>query len=111
MKKIYYLRNAGDFRLLFYRGEKQESPFFRVLTRRNEAGHARFAYITPRALDKRSSVRNRLRRRAREWIRQQGPELLKKPLDVAIVFKKRAAAYPRKNFYEELERIFTKIDG
>ncbi len=70
-------------------------------------GHGRFVFVTPRSLDKRSTVRNRLRRRAREWIRKNIP--LTKPNDTAIFFKKEAIAVSKNKFYEELAKIFTRL--
>ena len=68
--RIYSLTDKDDFRQLFRSGQRLGSGFFRLITRKNSIGHSRFAFITPSSLDKRSTVRNRLRRRAREWIRK-----------------------------------------
>lgn len=110
MKKIHHLTNltnAVDLRQLFRKGQKLESEFFRLLSRENFKGYGRFVFVTPRSLDKRSTVRNRLRRRAREWIRKNIP--LAKSNDTAVFFKKEAITAPKSKFYEELAKIFTQL--
>lgn len=107
MKRIYHLTGEADLRQLFHKGQKFESGFFRLISRENFRGHGRFIFVLPRSLDKRSTVRNRLRRRAREWIRKNIP--LAKSNDTAIFFKKEAVAAPKNKFYEELAKIFTRL--
>lgn len=107
MKRVYHLTSEVDLRQLFRKGQKVESGFFRLLSRENFRGHGRFVFVTPRSLDKRSTVRNRLRRRAREWIRKN--VLWAKSNDTAIFFKKEAIAASKNKFYEELAKIFTRL--
>lgn len=76
----------------------------------NRAGRARFAFVIPRAVDKRSTARNRLRRRIREWFRAR-PDSMAAPLDIVIVARKGAEAYSRTHLYEELERIASRLGG
>ena len=104
--RIYSLTDKDDFRQLFRSGQRLGSGFFRLITRKNSIGHSRFAFITPSSLDKRSTVRNRLRRRAREWIRKNA--VLDKPSDVAVTFKKESLAATKNQFYEELAKIFSR---
>ncbi len=64
--------------------------------------------ITPRSIDKRAVLRNRLRRRAREW-GYRHPEFFKKGRSAAIFFKKEAIRAPRNKFYEELKKAFSGV--
>lgn len=105
--RMHSLREQEDFRLLFRYGARVQSPLFRLTVRPNKCAHARFAFIAPRAVAKRAQVRNLIRRRAREWARRQ-PLILERPLDYALLFKKEAPLATRKNFYEELARIFSE---
>lgn len=108
MKRIYHLiTSEADLRQLFRKGQRLESGFFRLINRKNLKGYSRFIFIIPRSLDKRSTVRNRLRRRAREWIRKNIS--LAKPNDTAIFFKKEAVTAPKNKFYEELAKIFIQL--
>lgn len=109
MKKDYRLRAAKDLRILIRWGRRVETPLFRLVYRPNRLSRARFAFVASLAVDKRFSVRNRLRRRAGEWIRKR-PEFMKKPIDAAIFFKKESARAPRKKFYEELEKLLQYLN-
>lgn len=103
MPSVQRLAAAADFRLLFSRGMRVESPLFRLVWRKNGLTHSRFGFICSKAVSKRAVVRNRLRRRSREWYRKQ-PELFLSPVDLALILKKDAVKATRAAFYEELER-------
>jgi len=94
---------AADFRLLFSRGRRVESPLFCVISRENNLSRSRLAFVASRVVAKRAVTRNRLRRRAREWYRKRA-DLFRVPVDLAVVFKKDAARATRDSFYEGLER-------
>jgi len=106
MSKEYRLKYPTDFAALFAKGRRIEGKLFRLIWRPNRGPVSRFAFIVPRAVDKRSVVRNLLRRRARAWASPRG---FGKALDIAIVFKKEAATTHRKKLYEELQRVFEKV--
>lgn len=108
MWRNFRLTRKADFKLLFGRGKRVDSPFLRLVYRQNSIGHVRLALITPRSIEKRSVLRNRLRRRTREWMRRRD-ELLDRPIDVAVIFKRASLGVAKKRFYEELEKIFTGI--
>lgn len=99
---------AADFQLLFSRGRHVESPLFRLAWRKNDLARSRFAFVASKAVAKRAVVRNRLRRRAREWYRRRS-ELFHAPIDLAVIFKKDAAEATRALLYEELERTTTEL--
>lgn len=109
MKKDYRLRAAKDLRILIREGRRVETPLFRLIYWPNGLARARFAFVASLAVDKRFSIRNRLRRRAREWIRKR-PEFMKKSVDAAIFFKKKSVLAPRKKFYEELEKLLQHLN-
>jgi len=96
------MATAPDFRFLFSRGRRVESPLFRLVWLKNNLACSRFAFVVSRAVSKRAVIRNRLRRRAREWYRKQG-EPFQAPVDLAIIFKKEAASATRATLYEELK--------
>lgn len=108
MKQTHRLRGQQEFKNLFRRGRRIESSSFHLMAGRRSAGHLRIGCVTSRAVDRRATVRNRLRRRAREWVMKQ-EELRSLPCDIAIVFKKSAPGTSRAKLYEELERAFQKI--
>lgn len=110
MKRIYRLKSRHDFKSLFRRGRRHESPLFKMVYAKNDAGYGRFAFIAAKSVSSRAVKRNTLRRRAREWVRKQ-TGILKTPADIAIIFKKEADSASRKKFYEELEKLFKKSFG
>ena len=105
MMKIHRLQSAKDFRALFRAGRRRESVFFRLIMRPNSIAFSRFAFIAAKSVDKRAVVRNRLRRRGREWVRTHlSPPSM--PLDVALIFKKEAKDATQKEFYKDLALLF-----
>ncbi|MBI4224750.1 MAG: ribonuclease P protein component [Candidatus Sungbacteria bacterium] len=108
MPPVQRLAAAGDFRLLFSRGMRFESPLFRLVWRKNNLPYSRFGFVCSKAVAKQAVVRNRLRRRSREWYRKR-PELFTSPVDLAVIFKKDAARATRSLFYEELKRSSTRV--
>ena len=110
MRRICRLRRKKDFDTLFRTGRRITFLLFRVVVRRNQEGMLRAAFVTPRTVDKRATVRNRVRRRAREWVRRC-PAVLASPLDIAFIFNREAARATRPAFYDALERSMEKIIG
>lgn len=106
MQKINRIPGIVDLRRFFNKGEKWGSGLFQLIRLPNSSGHARFIFITPRSLDKRAVVRNRLRRRAREWVRKNIS--LFRGGDTALICKKEAVTASRQKFYEELAKIFIR---
>lgn len=103
MERIHRLRLKTDFDTLFRTGRRITSPLFRIVAARNHTGALRAAFVTPRTVDKRATVRNRIRRRAREWVRRNS-ELLSSSLDIAFLFTRAAVKSPRRAFYDELTK-------
>lgn len=108
MKRNYRLSKPADFRVLLRIGRRTETPLFRLIYRPNQLAHGRFAFVAPLSVDKRSSVRNRLRRMAREWVRKR-PEFMQRPVDAVLFFKKEAVLVSRKKFYEELDQMLRRL--
>ena len=107
-KRTHRLHRRDDFTVLFTRGTRIDNPLFRVVVKKNPYGFSRYAFISPRAVDKRAVIRNRLRRRAREWFRKN-MSLHRAGLDIAVVFKKNASDVRRNVLYEELKKITDRI--
>lgn len=106
MKRQHRLSLPQDFKSLFRKGKRVETPLLRVIILANSLSYARLALVAPRAIEKRAVLRNRLRRRTSEWIGRNA--VLDLPLDIAIFFKREAVGAPRKKLYEELRKIFGK---
>lgn len=105
MIRLSRLQGAKDFRALFRLGRRRETRFLKLTTLPNDLSYSRFAFIAPKTVDKRAVVRNRLRRRCREWIRVH----FMPPthgMDIAIFFKKDARTATKKEFYDDLADLF-----
>ncbi len=110
MKKEYSLRSENNFKLLFTKGRRLDTRLFRIVARRNNLAHSRFAFVASRSIEKRAVLRNQAKRRAKEWVwRHQ--EFFPVAVDVALVFKKEAIVSPKKTFYEELRKTFAQSQG
>lgn len=109
MSRMSRLQTKDNFRLLFRQGRRYDSPFFRIVTRgAYNNPTSRFAFIISRGVEKRAVLRNRLRRRTREWVRRN---LTRFPssVHIAFLFKKAAFQVSRATLYEELDRTIRKI--
>lgn len=108
MRRSFRLPRGKELELVFRRGRRFYNSLFQVALRQNDLSHSRFVLVVPRSADKRAVVRNRLRRRIREYVRTR-PAFLSQPLDAAITCKKEAARASRAEFYEALEEILTRV--
>lgn len=102
---MHRLGSGQDFRVLFRLGRRRESRFFKLIYLQNKLSFSRFAFITPKTVNKRAVARNRLRRRCREWIRKSLIPL-PRPFDIVITCKKDANKATRKEFYADLTDLF-----
>jgi ribonuclease P protein component len=108
MPRSLRLPRGNDLDLLLRRGRRISAPLFQIAARRNNLSHARFMLVVPRSAGKRAVGRNRLRRRAAEFIRKR-PGLVSASLDIAIICKKEAVDASAAEFYDALERILINV--
>ncbi len=108
MIRIHRIGRESDFQALFRLGRKKEYRFFRLIARPNNLAFSRFAFVAPKTVDKRAVVRNRIRRRTREWIRKNLKSSARS-LDIALFFKKEAKSATKKEFYEDLTFVLEDI--
>lgn len=108
MKSIYRLGRGKDAGSLLRFGRRFSSPLFQIVIRPNNLPRARFMFVASRAVDKRAVVRNRLRRRASEYVRTHYAPLFS-GRDIAVIIKKEAGAMDRNDFYEALRHIFSRV--
>ncbi len=108
MKRIFHFRRGGDIKNVLRSGRRVETPLVSVLFARQYTESPRYAFIASRAIDKRAVVRNRLRRRAREWFRKRD-DFKKNHCDIVMIFKKAARDVPRAALYSDFEEIALRI--
>lgn len=89
-------------------GRRASSLLFQVVARPSTLLDSRFAIVAGRVVDKRAVVRNRLRRRVREYIRTHLAQI-PPARDIGIIIKKEAAAASRDDFYDALKQILSRV--
>lgn len=107
MKRKTRLHTSAEIIATIRYGRKFVAPAFSVFARKNDRTNLRIACIVPTTFSKQATERNRIRRRAREWVLRS--PIHAKPLDVVIIFRKEAREMPRRKFYEMLSNTFKKI--
>lgn len=108
MKKINRLGRGKDMTALMRYGRRISSPLFQVIARSTALPHPRFVFVVGRAADKRAVMRNRLRRRAAEYIRTHLADI-PSSCDLAVIIKKEASAARRDDFYEILKQTLARV--
>lgn len=107
MKSVHRLREQKDFTHLFRTGRRVNTPFFSFVALKSGKKGTRLACIVSKNTVKSAVVRNRLRRRVKEWFRVRAP-MPRDPVDIAIIVTKKAVGAPRALFYEELKKGITQ---
>ncbi len=108
MNRNRRLSLSGDIQRIIRFGMRADTEALSARFLQNRIGYARFAFVIPRLVDKRSTGRNRLRRRIREWFRTQSG-VSAHPLDIVILVRKGAEAYSRTRLYGELATIASRL--
>jgi len=108
MQRINPLGKSQGAGTLMRSGRNLSNSLFRLVVRPSAFPDARFVFVAGRAVDKRAVVRNRLRRRAAEYIRTH---LTEAPAhrDIAVIIKKEAATATRNVFYDALKQILARV--
>jgi ribonuclease P protein component len=85
-------------------GRRHSSPAFVLLVRPRQSGARTRLGITASRRVGNAVVRNRIKRRVREWFRHRGQSLLH-GLDVVVIARASAAGLPGSDTFAELSRI------
>lgn len=103
----YRLKKDEDFQKLATGGKYSYSSYFTLKYKPNKLEHSRFGFVISTKIDKRASVRNRLKRQMREIIRLK---LAKIPqgYDIMLVPKKAALGLTYEQLDNELGGLFGK---
>ena len=92
MKKRCTLKKNSDFRRLYAKGKSAANPYMVLYCRRNRTRETRLGYTVSVKLGH-AVVRNRIRRRLRETVRLNAPQLLP-GWDIVLVARSRALDAP-----------------
>lgn len=109
--KITSLTKKDDFTRIFRAGKRIQSNCLTLFIKENRFSHSRFAFVAPLSVDKRAVIRNRLRRRAREYVRKRLPYWRNASVDAILLFKKQAAGMSKRRLYECFDEALSILFG
>lgn len=89
-------------------GRRISSPLFQLIVQPTPLPHPRFVLVVGRVADKRAVIRNRLRRRAAEYIRMHLADMPSNR-DIAVIIKKEAVGARRDDFYAILKQVLARV--
>lgn len=108
-KSVRLLR-PPEFRRVYSEGARYSGPYFAAFSLRTpDAAGPRIGFTTPRALGK-SVVRNRVKRRMREAVRQQLYQLEPK-WEIVINPRRAVLSAPFEDLAREVSRLFSRCKG
>ena len=95
------MRRGAEYDKVFKTGKNVYAPHFRILVAESSSGVSRLGLVVSRKVSKRAHDRNRVKRLAREFFRQNRPAL-KSAVEIVIVAKPGAAELDSSVFAGEL---------
>lgn len=101
------LRKTRDLERVFAQSRRAEGELISLRVHKKEAETSRFAVIVSKKVSKRSTARNRLKRRVAEWLRTHINASL--PIDAAVRLRPGAAESSRKGLQKELESLSKRL--
>ena len=84
LAKINRLRKETDFEKLFKKGKSFKNGFLILKIAENNLEESRFAFIVSQKVSKKATLRNKIKRRLRDIVRQNITEI-KKGKDIALI--------------------------
>src|SRR5258706_7046228 len=84
------------------------SPFFIVKISKNTLVHNRYGFIISKKIDKRATVRNRVKRRIRACIEELHPKMVT-GYDLLFIIKKEAIATDTKDYYTVIRNLIQDL--
>ncbi|SRR6056297_248807 len=110
LKKKNRLKNKKDFEKIFKQGESFKNKFLIVKIDENKLNFPRIGIVVSKKVSKRSVVRNKIKRRLREIVKEKIKKLKNKKIDCIFIVLPEAR---NKNFKETekvVENLFKKIE-
>ena len=97
-----------DVRNIFSGSRRLSSAIGTFFLKNNGLLFSRFAFAVPVSVSKKSNIRNRIKRMALGRVRINLFNIIA-GLDVVVIFKKEAASFTQKEFYQKLQESFLRI--
>ena len=104
LPKINRLQKNKDFDEVFKRGKGFKEDFLFLKFLENSLGISRFGFVVSNKVSNKSTVRNQIKRKLRDLIKENLPDI-KKGIDAVIVASNQIKG---KNF-EEVKKVINKI--
>ena len=107
LAKQYRLKKNKDFKLTFKKGEALDGKFLFLKLGINNLEISRFGFVIGKKISRKSTVRNKIKRRLREVIKKR-LDNIKPGFDVIIVAKEEVVDKDYAKIKEELEGLLKK---
>jgi len=109
LPKLYRLRKERDFKILVQQGKSFFLKELGLKYLKNNLDYSRFGFVVSTKIDKRATVRNKIKRRLREII-YQNLKKIKLGFDILILTRPEIKKLDFRQIKEILEKIFIKLD-
>lgn len=109
LPKKYRLTGQQNFKKIAKKGKCFFIKELKIKYLKNNLTHPRFAFVVSSKIDKRATVRNKIKRRLREIV-FQNLKKIKKNLDFLIIVKPEVKNLDFWQMKEILEKAFKKIE-
>lgn len=109
LTKQYRLQKDRDFELVFKKGRAFKSKFLFLKLKRNNLEISRFGFVIGKTISKKSTVRNRIKRRLRDII-ERNLVKIKSGFDVIIGVNTKIVEKNYQEIKEELEELLKKAE-
>lgn len=107
LSRQYRLQKDKDFELVFKEGKIFSSKFLFLKLRKNNLKDSRFGFILSKKISKKSTVRNKIKRKLREIIRKD-LDKIRAGFDVVIVVKPEIISKNYRDMSIEIEKLLGK---
>lgn len=108
MQKRLRLRNKNDFAKVFKHGKAAANHQFVVYVKKSQAESFRFGVSASKKIGG-AVVRNRIRRRVKEIVRQMEPEIRKR-VDIVCIVRKPALELDHEGLQRSLRHVFRRAE-
>ena len=107
LPKINRITKKKDFDKIFKKGKGYSGDFLFLKIFKNNFSINRFGFIISQKVSKKSTIRNKIKRRLREIIKTNLPKI-KKGFDIILIIKPNAEKESFRNFKDEVQKILKR---
>jgi ribonuclease P protein component len=104
LAKVNRLKKKKDIEKVFEKGKGFKEDFLILKIVKNDLENSRFAFVVPKKVSKKATLRNKIKRRLRELVRLKIKKI-KKGMDLVLLA---LPGLEKKDFWE-MEKIINKL--